>query len=78
MARLNSNVPTPSYPNDPTDPLRYSNEPVPDVPGMTITQIKIPEDPTMILQFLTKDPVKAGLTVQYIDQDDNSVINQMQ
>ncbi|KXA25847.1 signal peptide protein, YSIRK family [Lactobacillus gasseri] len=63
-------APTPSYPNDPTDPTKViPNEPVPDVPGYT------PVDPTPITpEDPTKDPVKAGLTVQYIDQDNNNSV----
>ena len=71
------NVPTPSYPNDPTDPTKViPNEPVPDVPGMTpSTPTVTPEDPTKDTPVpYTKDPVKAGLTVQYIDQDDNNSV----
>ena len=72
------NVPTPSYPNDPTDPTKViPNEPVPDVPGYTpVDPTPItPEDPTKDTQVpYTKDPVKAGLTVQYIDQDNNNSV----
>ena len=71
------NVPTPSYPNDPTDPTKViPNEPVPDVPGMTpSTPTVTPEDPTKDTPVpYTKDPVKAGLTVQYIDQDNNNSV----
>lgn len=71
-------APTPSYPNDPTDPTKViPNEPVPDVPGYTpVDPTPItPEDPTKDTQVpYTKDPVKAGLTVQYIDQDNNNSV----
>ncbi|WP_262334310.1 mucin-binding protein [Lactobacillus paragasseri] len=71
-------APTPSYPNDPTDPTRViPNEPVPDVPGYTpVDPTPItPEDPTKDTPIpYTKDPVKAGLTVQYIDQDNNNSV----
>ena len=71
-------VPTPSYPNDPTDPTKViPNEPVPDVPGYTpVDPTPItPEDPTKDTPVpYTKDPVKAGLTVQYIDQDNNNSV----
>ena len=71
-------APTPSYPNDPTDPTKVKpNQPVPDVPGYT------PVDPTPITPVdptkdtpvpYTKDATKAGLTVQYIDQDNNNSV----
>ncbi|WP_195340752.1 mucin-binding protein, partial [Lactobacillus paragasseri] len=71
-------APTPSYPNDPTDPTKViPNEPVPDVPGYTpVDPTPItPEDPTKDTPIpYTKDPVKAGLTVQYIDQDNNNSV----
>ncbi|TGA93651.1 LPXTG cell wall anchor domain-containing protein [Lactobacillus johnsonii] len=71
-------APTPNYPNDPTDPTKVKpNQPVPDVPGYT------PVDPTPITPVdptkdtpvpYTKDATKAGLTVQYIDQDNNNSV----
>lgn len=63
-------APTPSYPNDPTDPTKVKpNQPVPDVPGYT------PVDPTKDTPVpYTKDATKAGLTVQYIDQDNNNSV----
>ena len=71
-------APTPSNPNDPTDPTKViPNEPVPDVPGYTpVDPTPItPEDPTKDTPVpYTKDPVKAGLTVQYIDQDNNNSV----
>lgn len=69
------NVPTPSYPNDPTDPTKViPNEPVPGYTPVDPTPIT-PEDPTKDTPVpYTKDPVKAGLTVQYIDQDNNNSV----
>ena len=71
-------APTPSYPNDPTDPTKVKpDQPVPDVPGYT------PVDPTPVTPVdptkdtpvpYTKDATKAGLTVQYIDQDNNNSV----
>ncbi|WP_298491923.1 mucin-binding protein, partial [uncultured Lactobacillus sp.] len=71
-------APTPSYPNDPTDPTKVKpDQPVPNVPGyMPVDPTPItPKDPTKDTPVpYTKDPVKAGFTVQYIDQDDNNSV----
>ena len=71
-------VPTPSYSNDPTDPTKVRpDEPVPTIPGMTpSTPTVTPQVPTKDTPVpYTKDPVKAGITVEYIDQsNDNAVL----
>ncbi len=68
------NVPTPEYPNDPTDPTKVTpNEPVPTIPGYT------PEVPTVTPTDPGKDtPVKytpvdntQNAQVRYIDLTDN-------
>ncbi|MGS0679104.1 mucin-binding protein [Lactobacillus johnsonii] len=71
-------APTPSYPNDPTDPTKVKpDQPVPDVPGYTPVDPTpvTPVDPTKDTPIpYTKDATKAGLTVQYIDQDNNNSV----
>ncbi|MBB1128208.1 mucin-binding protein, partial [Limosilactobacillus balticus] len=67
-------VPTPSYPNDPTDPTKVTpDEPVPTIPGY------IPETPTVTPEVPTKDtpvvynPVDntQNAQVRYIDLTNN-------
>nr|WP_229278659.1 hypothetical protein [Limosilactobacillus reuteri] len=68
-------APTPSYPNDPTDPTKVTpDEPVPTIPGYTPSQNTVtPPDPTKDTPVVyTKN--EAGLKVEYIDQDANNAV----
>ncbi|WP_414467486.1 mucin-binding protein [Limosilactobacillus reuteri] len=66
-------APTPSYPNDPTDPTKVTpNEPVPNVPGWTTDVPNVtPEVPTKDTNVPytkpTPTPEDQTVTVKYID-----------
>ncbi|WP_267495660.1 mucin-binding protein [Limosilactobacillus reuteri] len=66
------NVPTPSYPNDPTDPTKVTpNEPVPDVPGYRPTVPTVtPDKPIEDTPVVYNQVQKADLTI--VDQDNNN------
>ena len=66
------NVPTPSYPNDPTDSTKVTpNEPVPDVPGYRPTVPTVtPDKPTEDTPVVYNQVQKADLTI--VDQDSNN------
>ncbi|MBB1069397.1 MucBP domain-containing protein [Limosilactobacillus sp. RRLNB_1_1] len=66
------NVPTPEYPNDPTDPTKVTpNEPVPDVPGWVPSQPTVtPTDPGKDTPVVYNQIQKADLTI--VDQDNGN------
>ncbi|MBB1122442.1 mucin-binding protein [Limosilactobacillus albertensis] len=70
------NAPTPSYPNDPSDPAKVtSNEPIPTVPNytpVTPTQTVTPSDPTKDTKVVYTNVQNA--TVNYIDLDGNNAV----